>query len=59
MCIIFIDNKNKLHKALKPAVIKLYPNHKKEINAYIDSHKVDFTRQRDLVGLLSFCNQLK
>ncbi len=54
----FIDGNNKLHKAIRPSVLKLYANHKKAINAYLDENKIDFTRERDLFQLLNFCNRL-
>ena len=54
----FIDGNNKLHKAIRPSLLKLYANHKKAINAYLDENKIDFNSEPDLLRVLNFCNQL-
>jgi len=53
-----IDRNNKLHKVLKPTVLKLFPGHKKEIIKYLDDHNVDFLREQDLIALIQYCNAL-
>lgn len=53
-----IDRNNKLHKVLKPTVLKLFPGHKKEIIKYLDDHNVDFLREQDLMALMQYCNAL-
>jgi hypothetical protein len=54
----FIDHKNKLYKAIKPSILKLYSNHKKKINVYLLENNIDFNREYDLVRLLKYCSQL-
>lgn len=54
----FVDSNNKLYKAIKPSILKVYASHKKEINEYVNEHKTDFNKMQDLLQLLNFCNQL-
>ncbi len=55
----FIDEKNKLYKAIKPFILKLFPSHKEDINEYLQQNSIDFNSEKDLVNLVNFCNQLQ
>jgi len=55
----FIDKGDKLHKAIKPSILKLFPGHNASIKAYLRKNYIDFNQEKDLVQLLNFCNQLE
>ena len=55
----FIDQKDKLHKATKPSILKLFQNHKESVSAYLQEKDIDFNNGHDLIQLLNFCHQLK
>ncbi|MDR3287597.1 MAG: hypothetical protein LBT27_09170 [Prevotellaceae bacterium] len=38
--------------------LKLYPQFKNEITQYISSNNIDFNKEKDLIKLTNFCNQL-
>jgi len=54
----FIETDTKLHKATPSSIRKLFHDHKKAVNAYLNENKIDFEREDDLIKLLTFCNQL-
>ena len=53
----FIDKNNNVHRATKASILKLFPDHKTELSAYLQKHTPDFESQKDLVDLLTYCNQ--
>jgi hypothetical protein len=54
----FIDEENKLYLATKFNIVKLFPDYKRSIHAYLEENHIDFTRAQDIIQLLNFCNQL-
>ena len=52
----FIDQKEELHKATMPSILKIYSSSKKEVKKYVRQVKVDFKNKEDLVALLEFCD---
>lgn len=54
-----IDRSNRFHRATKSNVSKLFPNHKKEIYAYVKEHSLNLNREEDLKQLLLFCSALE
>jgi|SRR5688572_22056294 len=53
----FIDKNNSVHRATRASILKLFPDHKTEVSAYLQKHLPDFESQKDLVDLLTYCNQ--
>jgi len=53
----FIDKKNSVHRATRPSILKLFPDHKAEVSAYLQKHSPDLESREDLVHLLTYCNQ--
>lgn len=53
-----IDGNHKFHRALKPALLKLFPGHKEAIEEYIQQFHVDFNNSEDLIDLVNYCNDL-
>lgn len=53
-----IDNNKRCFAANKPNILKLFSQHKKQIESYLQKNKVDFTKAEDLQKLLLFCSQL-
>ena len=54
----FIDQHNKLREVNKTIAPKLFPEHSDEVNDYILSYRIDFSREEDLIQLLRYANQL-
>jgi ribosomal protein L19 len=54
----FLDKENKSYLASATSIQKLFPDHRKKINAYIDENRIDFEKQSDLIKLLKFCDDL-
>jgi hypothetical protein len=55
----FIDRYNKLHKANKPSLMRLFRSHKSRLTAYLQGREIDFNDEHHLIELLSFCTLLK
>lgn len=53
-----LDKKNKVHKATKNNVIKIFQDHKDDVQLFLKNNNVDFTSKEDLKRLLEFCNML-
>ena len=53
-----LDKKYRVHKATKNNVIKVFPDHKNEIQLFLKDNNVDFSNKDDLKKLLDFCNML-
>lgn len=53
----FVDKNNNVHRAIRASILKLFPDHKTEVSAYLQKHSPDFNSQKDLVDLLTYCNQ--
>ena len=49
---------NRVYKAERSALTKVFPNYKKEIKDYLSEHITDFTREAELKELVTFCNTL-
>ena len=58
MSYFFIDVKDKILKANKPSVLKLFAENKSEIQAYLIENPVDFTKHDDVMRLTNHCYQL-
>ena len=54
----FIDTDNKLHKANRHFIFRLFPGSKGTITNYIKDNLIDFNNRTDLSRLLIFCNHL-
>lgn len=54
----FIDVKDKILKASKVSVLKLFAENKSDIRAYMIENPVDFTNHEDVTRLTNFCYQL-
>lgn len=54
----FIGKDNKLYKAERSSVFKLFGEHKRAVKIYIDEHEVDFENSEHLTNLLIFANEL-
>ena len=54
----FIDLKDKILKANKPSVLKLFPENKSDIQAYLIENPVDFTKHEDVTRLTTYCYHL-
>ena len=54
----FIDVNDRLFKASKASVLKLFPENKSDIRAYLIEKPVDFTKQKDVIRLTNYCYQL-
>jgi hypothetical protein len=53
----FIDKNNSVHRATRASILKLSPDHRAEVSAYLQKHSPDFESREDLVQLLTYCNQ--
>ena len=53
----FVDKNNSVHRATMKSILKLFPDHKTEVSAYLQKHSPDFESKKDLVDLLTYCNQ--
>jgi hypothetical protein len=53
-----LDGNHKFYRALKPAILKLFPGHKEAIEEYIRQHHVNFNSSEDLIDLVNHCNDL-
>ncbi|RDV15724.1 hypothetical protein DXT99_06855 [Pontibacter diazotrophicus] len=53
-----IDERNQFHRVNKPSILKLFPKHRKQINAYLKEHSPDLSDEQDLKKLLQFCSTL-
>jgi hypothetical protein len=54
----FFIRKNKAFRATPKMLISFLPQHKKEIEDYLNQHTLNFDSERDLTQLLSYCSQL-
>lgn len=54
-----IDYNDRIHKASKANIRKLFSEHKKKLNQFIEEHTINFHKEEDLRKLLRFCDQLK
>lgn len=53
----FIGKDNKVYKATRKAILKLFRYNKDEIDVYLRENGIDFEVKNDLVKLLLFCNE--
>ena len=53
----FVDQNERIYRAQKATLLKLFGRHKKAIEHYVDTNQLDFTREEDLKKLLAFCAQ--
>lgn len=54
----FIDVKDKILKASKTSVLKLFAENKSDIQAYLIENPVDFTNHEDVTRVTNYCYQL-
>ena len=54
----FLDVENKPVKATRRTIVNLFKRHKAAINAYVEDTHINFSKENDLVRLLTFCDQL-
>ena len=54
----FIDKGNNPYKAAYASILKLFYDQKKQVKAYIKENEVDFNNKRQLMDLLTFCNDI-
>ncbi len=54
----FLAPKNKIFKPTKTSLYKMYPDHKKAIQAFIAENNVNFSNESDLEKIISYCNSL-
>ena len=54
----FLDKKYRIHKATKNNVLKIFQDHKDDVQLFLKNNTVDFSSQEDLKRLLDFCNML-
>ncbi|HEX6892134.1 MAG TPA: hypothetical protein VF141_15610 [Chryseolinea sp.] len=52
----FFDKDNQPSKATKASILRLYPDQRKNIKAYLDENRIDFENQHDLIKLLTYCD---
>jgi hypothetical protein len=53
----FVDQNERIYRAQRSTLLKLFGRHKKAIEDYIDTNLLDFTEEEDLKKLLAFCAQ--
>ncbi|WP_162052789.1 hypothetical protein [Pontibacter pamirensis] len=53
-----VDERNQFYKVTKPSILKLFPKHRKEINAYLKEHSPNLSNEEDLKKLLQFSTNL-
>jgi hypothetical protein len=53
-----LAEKNKIYRATKSHLMKIFPDNKKKIQAYLEEHEVDFAKEEDLKPLIEFCDGL-
>ncbi|TAG70414.1 MAG: hypothetical protein EAZ26_06110 [Runella slithyformis] len=53
-----MDANNRFYKTNKSGFLKLFSDHKKEVEAYLKTESIDFNEEESLKKLLSFCNSL-
>ena len=51
-----VPRPNRVYKAERSSLSKVFPNIKNEIKDYVSEHATDFTNERDLRQLVTFCN---
>jgi hypothetical protein len=54
----FIDKDNTVHRATKASILKLFRAHDTELSAYLRKHRPNFESKKELMDLLTYCNQL-
>ena len=52
-----VDRENKLLKATKGSIMKLFPRYREKISEYFLERDVNFESLEDLTDLLKYCNQ--
>lgn len=55
----WIDKNQRFYKANKANLLKIYPDLKKEVNAYILKNNTNFESENDLAKILKYCNALE
>ena len=55
---VFIDKSNRVHRATRASILKLFPAHSEKLSAYVREHRTDFSSRKDLLALLTFCKQI-
>jgi hypothetical protein len=53
-----LDKKHKVYKATKSNFIKVFHNHKGDIQVFLKNNNVNFSNEEDLKKLLDYCNAL-
>lgn len=53
-----MDLNNRFYKTTKSGFTKLFPNHKKSIEAYFKTENIDLEKEEDLKKTLQFCSEL-
>ncbi len=53
-----VDQNDRYYLLNKSAIFKVFPKHKKEIEAYLNEQSVEFTEEADLKKLIQFCSEL-
>jgi len=54
----FIDQKNEPSSATKASIMKLFPDDRDQLKAYLKEQHTDFKQKNDLARLLAYCNEL-
>ena len=52
----FVDRDNKLYKATRASILKLFRKNKNEIDVFPRENRIDFEDGNDLIKLLLFCH---
>ncbi len=53
-----LTDRERIYPAGRKSFTRLFPEHKKEINAYIKNHRTNFKDPRSLVELFYYCTEL-
>ena len=54
----FIDQNERIYQAKKSTLLKLFGRHKKAFEQYVETNRINFTREEDLKQLLEYCAEL-
>jgi hypothetical protein len=53
-----IDRSNKVHKATRASLLKVFSDHAKQIKSFLLEHQVNFKSRADLLTTVEYCNRL-
>ncbi|MEQ9439009.1 MAG: hypothetical protein RIG62_08165 [Cyclobacteriaceae bacterium] len=55
---LLIDKNQRVRRANRSGILRLFAQDKKEINAFIEEQRINFNQLEDLQSLLEFCQQI-